>query len=149
MDNITSKELENGLGAAFGTEDFEPRPTLVQIERMAANVMQHIETLRNTTEPLRVENNSSPRGFLYATPEAFAGQRASVGRDIVVGTELGPRSGKIVAVHHSRGICVFVPPIGTHNIVEAAQYGYSFKPCHTEDQVRGLKPLEWAWPVKV
>lgn len=87
---------------------------------------------------------------MYASKEVFAGQRASIGRDVVVGHESGPRWGKIARINDMDAkIFLFVPPMGRNAIVEGAQSGYTFKECKTEDDVTALAPLEWTWPVRV
>lgn len=86
---------------------------------------------------------------MYATKEVFAGQRASVGRDVVVGTERGPVWGKIAFVDDRRGIFLFVPPIGANANAMGSMCGYEFKECKTEADVEALKPMEWTWPVRV
>jgi hypothetical protein len=86
---------------------------------------------------------------MYASKEQFAGQRASIGRDVVVGTDRGPRWGKIVEVDPQRGACLFVPPIGLSAKVEGATFGYEFKETKTEQDVEALGQFEWTWPVRV
>ncbi len=86
---------------------------------------------------------------MYATKESFAGQRASVGRDVVVGSRLGPMWGKIAHIDERRGIFLFVPPLGIETRVEGAAHGYTFKECRTEQDVEALGPFEWTWPVRV
>lgn len=86
---------------------------------------------------------------MYASKEKFAGQRASIGRDVVVGTAKGPRWGKIVDVDELRGVALFVPPIGLGAHIEGAAFGYEFKETFNEADVNALAPLEWTWPVRV
>lgn len=87
---------------------------------------------------------------MYASKEVFAGQRASMGRDVVVGKVGGGiASGKIVDVDKNWGLFIFVFPIGKDAKVDGAQCGYVFKECKTEADVNALAPLEWAWPVRV
>jgi hypothetical protein len=86
---------------------------------------------------------------MYASVEKFAGQRASIGRDVVVGTTQGPAWGKIVAIDERRGLALFVPPIGISVHVEGAAYGYEFRECLTEVDVNDLPQFAWTWPVRV
>lgn len=86
---------------------------------------------------------------MYATKDSFAGQRASVGRDVIVGHEHGPMWGKIAHIDKDHGLFLFVPPIGHGMVPLGAMCGYDFKECRTEADVEALKPLEWTWPVRV
>lgn len=86
---------------------------------------------------------------MYASAEKFAGQRASIGRDVVVGTTKGPRWGKIVDVDERRGVALFVPPVGITATIDGAAYGYTFKETATEQDVNDLADLEWTWPVRL
>jgi hypothetical protein len=86
---------------------------------------------------------------MYASKEQFAGQRASVGRDVVVGTEHGPRWGKIMAIDEQRGVCLFVPPLGAIAKVEGGTFGYEFVATNTEAEINALGLLSWTWPVRV
>lgn len=51
---ITKADLIAGLSSALAIEDFEPRPTVSQLERIAANILEHIQAARNTEERARV-----------------------------------------------------------------------------------------------
>jgi hypothetical protein len=86
---------------------------------------------------------------MYASKEVFAGQRASIGRDVVVGGDHGPTWGKITDCDERRGLFIFVPPKGSNLDATGAQCGYVFKECKTVDDLNSLAPLEWTWPVRV
>jgi hypothetical protein len=77
--------------------------------------------------------------FKYASTEKFAGQRASAGRIVVVGTEHGPVAGLIHSIDETSGVAIFVPPLGLSATVEDAAYGYEFAECKTEQDADALR----------
>ena len=87
--------------------------------------------------------------FQYTSSEKFAGQLATVGRIVVVGTEHGPVAGLIRSIDDQRGVAIFVPPLGASAVHEGAMYGYFFTERKTAEDAKALKPLQWSWPPRV
>lgn len=82
----------------------------------------------------------------YATKETFAGQRASCGRAVIVGTEHGPRAGIIEHIAFAGDVYI---KTFEHEAPPHAQRGYTFKECKTEDEANALPEYHWSWPPRV
>ncbi len=85
----------------------------------------------------------------YATTQQFAGQRASVTRNVIVGSADGPRGGSIAMIDGNDKIYVFVPVVGANHSQLGAMRGYEFKETKTEADANALTDLEWSWPPRV
>ena len=86
----------------------------------------------------------------YATVKIFAGQRASVGRVVIVRTNRdGILAGLISQIDSREQIYIFAPGIGVNGPVEGATRSYDFKETKTVEEVEALGEFEWTWPVRV
>jgi hypothetical protein len=87
--------------------------------------------------------------FTYTSSEKFAGQVATVGRVVIVGTERGPVAALIRSIDDQRGVALFVPPLGASAAHEGAVYGYEFVECKDAEDTKALKRLQWSWPPRI
>ncbi|XXX79212.1 hypothetical protein WMF30_10600 [Sorangium sp. So ce134] len=94
----------------------------------------------------------------YATDQAFGGQRASIGREVVVAERLADedgqltgeviiRAGKIDTIHVGADRPVICTWSG--NVYHPDGAELTFVPCTTQAEVEALPADSWTWPARV
>lgn len=83
---------------------------------------------------------------MYASKEKFDGQRASVGRVVVIntGSPRGVQAGLIQAIDANGK-----PEIAVWDTTGQGGAGSNFVATKTEEDVNNLPPCSWTWPVRV